>query len=261
MLLTLPRALQSDRNATLILLHKENADVCFNWDVQSYMKIFKSELAIESLQRLHHCSMSLKRPQLSSSPRLIPTKHSTLTQHILSLCVLNSLPFTCWSATCQFGHLKCLQASMTFFVPLVFKASQPEVSQKGSSINTPLADTLTREQFPTKELATATTSCLSQVSFVLLCLVYLFNKRSQHCSNIHKVWETSDATLYQHSQRGAKNMRISVKLASRKWQMCNHPLLKSKGWKGEKYNISHRCSGSFPYGAAYPHTTALQLTF
>lgn len=85
------------------------------------MKIFKSELATESLQKPHHCSMSLKQPQLSSSPRFIPTKHWTLTRHVLSLCVLNRLPFTCWSATCPFGHLKCLQASMIFFLPLLFR--------------------------------------------------------------------------------------------------------------------------------------------
>jgi len=74
--------------------------------------------------------MSLKRPQLSFSPRFIPTKHSTLTRHISSLCVLNRLPFTCWSATCQFGHLKCLQASVIFFsTPFVqgwAEYSQPE---------------------------------------------------------------------------------------------------------------------------------------
>lgn len=132
------------------------------------MKICKSELAIESLQKLHHCSVSLKRPQLSSSPRFIPTKHSMLTRHILSLCVLNRLPFTCCSATCHFGHLKCLQASMTFFLPLLFKARQSKVSQKGSSINTPLAHTLTREQFPAEELARATTSCLSKIIFALV---------------------------------------------------------------------------------------------
>lgn len=165
-------------------------------------KYLESELATESLPKLHRCSVSLKRPQLSPLPRFIPTKYPTLTRHILSRCVLNRLPFTCWSATCQLGHLECLQASTIFFLPLFWRLGRVKSARRvQASIHH--WDTLTREQFPAEELAPATTSCLSEVIFVLLCLVYLFNKRSQHRRNVRKVWETSDAIWYQCSPQGA----------------------------------------------------------
>lgn len=119
------RALQSDGDATLVLLCKVDTDASFDLDIQFYMNTLKSELATEILQKPHDCSVSLKQPQLSASLRSIPKKTMMLTQHILSLCALNRLPFTCWSATCQLGHLKCLQASIVF-VSIPFVQSQAE---------------------------------------------------------------------------------------------------------------------------------------
>lgn len=113
--------------------------------------------------------MSSKQSQLPSLLKFVPTKRLTPTWHVLSLCALNRLLFTCWSATCQFGHLKCLQASVIFCYSF---CSQHKVSWKGSSIATQLAETPTREQFPAEELATTPTSCLSEVIFVLFHLVY-----------------------------------------------------------------------------------------
>lgn len=179
------RALQSDGDATSVLLCKVNADAGFDLDIQSYVKTFKSELVTEILQKPCDCSVSLKQPQLSASLRSIPKKHSTLTQHVLSLCALNRLPFTCWSATCQLGHLKCLQASVAF-VSVPFVQSQAEWSQPGGFEHQFATGRYSwRESWQQPPQAAPLKSALSYFAE--------FTPSIRGHSHVHKVWETSDA--------------------------------------------------------------------
>lgn len=141
------RALQSDGDATSVLLCKVNADAGFDLDIQSYTKTFKTELASEILQKPHDCSVSLKQPQLSASPRSIP-KNTWHSHNTFCLCVLLiGFRLPAGVQPVSLATSNACKPQWYLLLSLSFKAGLSKVSQEGSSINTPLADTLRGSNF------------------------------------------------------------------------------------------------------------------
>lgn len=164
------RALQSDGDATSVLLCKVNAYATFDLDTESYMKTFKSELATEILQTPHDCSVSLKQPQLSASLRAIAktTWHSHNTFCLCVLLIGFRLPAGVQPVSLATSN--ACKPQWYLFLSL-FVQSQAEWSQPGGFEHQYATGRCSwREQFPAQELATATTSCPSEVR---LCPTWL----------------------------------------------------------------------------------------
>lgn len=187
------RALQSDGDATSVLLCKVNADASFDLDIQFYMKTFKSELATEILQKPHGFSVSLKQPQLSASPRSIP-KNTWRSHNTFCLCVLLiGFRLPAGVQPVSLATSNACKPQWYLFLSFLFKARLSKFSQEGLSINSPLADTLRGSNFLLKSWqqppkAAPLKSALSYFAE--------FTSSVRGHSHGHKVWETSDAVYH-----------------------------------------------------------------
>lgn len=159
------------------------------------MKTFKSELATDILQKLRDCSVSLKQPQLSASLRSIP-KNTGRSHNTFCLCVLLiGFRLPAGVQPVSLATSNACKPQWYLFQSLLFKARLSKVSQEGSSINTPLADTLGGSNFLPKSWqqpprAAPLKSALSYFAE--------FTSSIRGHSHVHKVWETSDVVYGYH---------------------------------------------------------------